>query len=519
MSTKRFLALAVAAIAMLGVFAIAQPRDAEADLITFDLNTNVVISGGFVIATITGHDDDVTNTASSNVYIYGEAPFVSPANQGSEPGQDFADGITPLTCVVGVDPCDPDPPDPANPEPQVCDFANGEGPGGGGVACVGYGDGALDTDTTQETFTATLQINITCDQGSDLVDITAGDQDSATTEQVETVLCLTEPNFIVTKDAGDDTTTEFEFIYTGSGCWMDDGVNPPVLLGTGDPFTLVGGQTAELFCGVDDDQQNDLHTVAETDPAPDAAFVSVTCVDPTTVTDQTARSATLSLVDNNEVPQQDADCTWVNEVSQDTDEDDPALPNIEVSKVCVGDVGDATFSIVVRATTQPIECDGEVTFADLDPGEVEVTEEIEGGEGIETLIACSDGQQVTGTSVTLTIPEPVEGEDAVDIFCVVVNSAEGLDDLICSCTCCGGLELDIDLNNTNTNTIGIDNSNTNNNANDNDNLNENFNENENKNDNKNENTQNQENTQDQSNENSQTNNITSSPEVNIDFDE
>jgi hypothetical protein len=194
---------------------------------------------------------------------------------------------------------------------------------------------------------------------------------------------------------------------------------------------------------------------------------------------------------------------------------DGALANVSATKVCVGEGFDATFEVTVADVTEEVACGDTVTALDLDPGTYDVSETISGGdaEAFATVIVCSDGSVTEGTSASVTIP----AEGAVDVSCVVINAfGTALGDLICGC---GGLDLEIDIDNNNTNTIGIDNANTNNNGNDNDNANLNDNDNENKNDNQNENTQDQTNTQDQDNANDQSNNITSSPQVNIDFDE
>jgi hypothetical protein len=172
-------------------------------------------------------------------------------------------------------------------------------------------------------------------------------------------------------------------------------------------------------------------------------------------------------------------------------------------------------------------------------GTFTISELIEGpdADGVAGTIVCTDGVSQPATGATTTL------EEGFDEACVIINvfdpdgdtggedpddpdgglggdaDGDGIPDVLEALICGCPVDIEIDIDNTNTNTIGIDNDNTNNNANDNDNFNENLNDNENKNDNKNENTQNQENTQDQDNTNDQTNNITSSPEVNIDFDE
>jgi len=211
-----------------------------------------------------------------------------------------------------------------------------------------------------------------------------------------------------------------------------------------------------------------------------------------------------------------------------TAEDGEELADLRIGKICAGEGFDATFTLEVTGPEPgdppaAIACDGEVLLEDLPAGEYTISETIEGpdADGFVTAIFCTD-TEVVGTELTFTLGSENE-------ICVIINlfDPEGdgdgdgdgdggvLDDLLCPC---GGVEIDIDIDNTNSNTIGLNNSNTNNNANNNTNTNDNVNENTNENNNENTNTQDQTNDQDQDNSNTQTNNITSSPEVNIDFD-
>jgi hypothetical protein len=166
---------------------------------------------------------------------------------------------------------------------------------------------------------------------------------------------------------------------------------------------------------------------------------------------------------------------------------------------------DGTFSVALDdGEPVAIACGDSVTFEDVEAGPHTLTETIEGddAEDFETVIICNDGVQQVGTTAEFDV---VAGEDQT---CLVINGAD-ITDLLCDCPCgCGNIEIDLD--NTNTNVIGIENENENKNENNNTNNNEN--------NNTNTNTQDQHNTQDQTNSNTQTNNITSSPEVNIDFD-
>jgi hypothetical protein len=148
-----------------------------------------------------------------------------------------------------------------------------------------------------------------------------------------------------------------------------------------------------------------------------------------------------------------------------------------------------------------VACGGSTGIDGLAPGDYTLTEELSAADAgaFSTAIACGD-DITSGTSAEVSI------EAGEDVTCVVIN-ALGVSQLV----------LDLLINNTNTNEIDIDNDNTNNNANDNSNSNSNQNANENENNNENENTQDQTNEQTQDNSNEQTNNITSSPEVNVDF--
>jgi hypothetical protein len=194
-------------------------------------------------------------------------------------------------------------------------------------------------------------------------------------------------------------------------------------------------------------------------------------------------------------------CTFTNAVTDDS----PDVPNIWVTKICVGDGFDAEFAITIGSQTEAVLCNLTTVLVDVAPGDYPVSEQITGvdADGFSTVIVCGDGEVVAGRSTTVTV-------DTADVSCVIINSFDpGLEDLICSCTCCMG-DIEIDIGNENTNVIGIENENENKNANTNDNNNENTN--------TNTNTQDQDNAQDQDNSNNQTNNITSSPEVNIDFE-
>jgi hypothetical protein len=294
----------------------------------------------------------------------------------------------------------------------------------------------------------------------------------------------------------------FEFIIDtedGSGCMVE--VTPPggpVAVPDGGSFLLSVGELAEVLCDspatITEAPSSGFALDVETSTCSGGAVLNPDGSISYDFIPSTAPVTALCVVQNVAV-----------------DDDDPAAPNISVTKVCVGEGFEATFEITVADVTEEAGCGDTVTAVDVEPGSHEVNEAISGDDagGFVTVIVCSDGTVTEGASAILTVPE----EGAADVACVIINSFDSLADLLCPCQ---GLDLEIDIGNTNTNTTAIDNDNMNSNANDNDNFNENLNANENKNDNKNENTQNQENAQDQNNENSQTNNITSSPEVNID---
>jgi hypothetical protein len=311
-----------------------------------------------------------------------------------------------------------------------------------------------------------------------------------------------------------DEAQDFTFLVAGADCYVHVGgpldPDPAVLVPDGMTFTIpvLGGDLgiALIYC-------EDEATITE---VPGEGFVlvePVTCTGSQTVV-IVPGGVTYDFLPENGLSETVV-CTFTNEA--EVTDDDPTLPNIEVTKICIEAPADvADFDITIDTQTEAVPCNGTTSLDDVEPGTYEVSEG--DNDAIATVIFCGDAAVVVGTSTEVTIPD----EGAVDVACVIINSfdpdEDALDDLICSCTCCGGLELDIDINNGNTNTIGIDNDNLNNNANNNDNANTNDNDNENKNDNVNTNTQDQDNTQDQNNTNDQTNNITSSPEVNIDFD-
>jgi hypothetical protein len=279
-----------------------------------------------------------------------------------------------------------------------------------------------------------------------------------------------------------------------------DGVPaPPAPIADGGTFSLMNGQTAEFFCGPGN------HVVSEVD----AVVATQDCL--------AEGGATLAPTDNGIVdvtfPDETigtVDCTITNSGVDET-------ATVTVQKVCVdAEELEGTFSVALD-DGEPVElaCGDSTTFEDVAAGPHTLTETIDGddAEDFETVIICGDGVIQEGTTADL---EVVAGEDQL---CLVINGAD-LTDLICDeCPCGCGDDIEIDIDNNNNNTIGIDNSNTNNNANNNTNDNDNTNENKNENNNENTNTQDQTNDQNQDNSNTQTNNITSSPEVNIDFDD
>jgi CSLREA domain-containing protein len=184
-------------------------------------------------------------------------------------------------------------------------------------------------------------------------------------------------------------------------------------------------------------------------------------------------------------------------------------PGLAVTKFCVGEGFEASFQITAAHVTAPAECGDTVTASGLPPGDYIVGESISGPDaaGFATLIACDAELPVMSTTATASIPEGA----VEDVTCVIINFFEpdGVDEDAAALICFCSLDLEIDIDNTNTNVIGIENDNDNDNANDNSNANTN--------DNANTNSQDQDNAQDQDNQNGQANNITSSPEVNIDF--
>jgi hypothetical protein len=255
------------------------------------------------------------------------------------------------------------------------------------------------------------------------------------------------------------------------------------------------------------------YTIEELIDGPDAGAIE-TSIDCGAAGSEDGTSITVAVPAATTAPAVNITCVITNTFTGD--DDDPTLPNIEVTKICIdapADVGD--FDITIGDQTEAVPCNGTTSLDDVDPNTYAVSEG--DNDAVATAIFCGDAAVVVGTSTEVTIPD----EGATDVFCVIINSfdPDALDDLICPCPCGCGLDLEIDVDNTNTNTIGIDNDNLNNNANDNANTNANDNDNQNENNNENTNEQTQDNTQDQNNTNDQTNNITSSPEVNIDFDE
>jgi hypothetical protein len=190
----------------------------------------------------------------------------------------------------------------------------------------------------------------------------------------------------------------------------------------------------------------------------------------------------------------------------DCPDDGEGESSLTVAKACPFGAGLSAFTIEVEdaegdVTSEQIACGQTIALA-LPAGDATLSELIEGPDAaaFATAIACGD-HLLSGLSVEITL---VEGDE---LDCVVLN-VFGLSPLV----------LDLLIDNSNTNEIDIDNSNANNNDNDNANQNANNNDNSNENDNENTNTQDQTNDQGQDNSNTQENNITSSPEVNIDFD-
>jgi hypothetical protein len=182
--------------------------------------------------------------------------------------------------------------------------------------------------------------------------------------------------------------------------------------------------------------------------------------------------------------------------------------SLTVAKSCPFGAGLSGFTVSVadadgdEVASDAISCGESVSF-DLPAGDYTLSELLNAADALAfaTTIACGD-DFVLGASAAVSL------EAGEEVTCVVIN-ALGVSPLI----------LNLLINNTNTNEIDIDNTNTNNNANANDNSNNNENTNDNENTNGNTNEQDQTNDQTQDNANDQTNNITSSPQVNIDFGE
>jgi hypothetical protein len=490
---------AVAVLLVMGLIAFSPDvRPAEAVLQPNDedgltLNTNVILGpSGVVRATLMVQDDTTDALEPNSPQLM--APDSNVDATGQVPGGALPAGIAHVSCVIAdgtndepADSCIENPGNPANAGPVGCDF-----PVQATFACIQYGDRNGDADTVSGTMTLVADITITCDENN-AVPITGRQPD--TENQIEStdtdwVYCLLDPTIEVTKVfEGEPADAEFDFTYNGPGCFLSiDGVPaPPAPIADGEPFSLMNGETAELFCGPG------VHTVTETngivdtfncDPIGDASY-----------TNPTPESAEITLPDDT-----------VGEVVCIVTNTGLATGDVVVEKVCVdAEELDGTFSVALDdGEPVAIACGDSVTFEDVEAGPHTLTETIEGddAEDFETVIICNDGVQQVGTTAEFDV---VAGEDQT---CLVINGAD-ITDLLCDCPCgCGNIEIDLD--NTNTNVIGIENENENKNENNNTNNNEN--------NNTNTNTQDQHNTQDQTNSNTQTNNITSSPEVNIDFD-
>src|SRR5690606_36341530 len=109
-------------------------------------------------------------------------------------------------------------------------------------------------------------------------------------------------------------------------------------------------------------------------------------------------------------------CIFINVTSEDS----PALANISVSKVCLGEDFDATFEVSIgELVTSEIECNGApVVATDVEPDDYEISETITGddAESFITAIVCiPGGALVVGDSTTVTIP----ADGAVDVSCVL----------------------------------------------------------------------------------------------------
>jgi hypothetical protein len=486
-------ALAVIAV---GALQLSQRDSAMAavDPASVTVTPSVVISPGEATVTVT-----FTNAAPVTV-----DSFVAVAGSGVT----IANPV--VECQVGAEPCTPG--DETCDAALLAEFADE-------IFCAQFA--ANQTTNGNEPYTVTLTFDLTC-EGDDPARIAVGDWNgTAVTNSVgRFVVCVVpgaQPGvFVVTKDFDGDPAQDFGYTLTtdATSCQASIAGGPLETFAPGGNFSLAGGESAVFACflvGATPGTDWTL-TVTEADPGSEVAtLTAIDCGETDATADLPMRSAslTVTLVDAQIISGSGA-CTFVNDAPG---VDDPGAPNVSATKVCVGEGFDATFEVTVAGVTEEAACGDTVTAFDLDPGTYDVSETISGGdaEAFVTVIVCSDGSVTEGTSASVTLP----AEGATDIACVIINSFDSLAGLLCPC---GALDLEIDIDNTNNNGIGIDNANTNNNANDNDNDNLNANDNENKNDNQNENTQDQTNTQDQDNANDQTNNITSSPEVNIDFD-
>jgi hypothetical protein len=458
-----------------------------------------------VTATAVFEDDTTTVLPDNSPQIW--APDTNVDATGQVPGFGVPAGIDHVSCVIvdgtndePADSCIEAPGDPLNAGPVGCDF-----PIQAGQACVQYGDANADADTVSGNMTVVVDIAIECTENT-AVPITASQpSDAGPSQDVDWVFCLVDPNFTLEKVfEGDPPDQAFQFTYNGPGCLLsiDPPGGAPTAIADGEPFSLMNGQTANFFCGPG------THTVSEVDV--DIATLSCDGTGPAGFSfDADAEAGTIEVTFPEEDASGDLPCVMTNTGIETS--------TVTVEKVCVdAEELEGTFSVALD-DGEPVElaCGDSTTFEDVAAGPHTLTETIDGddAEDFETVIICGDGVIQEGTTADL---EVVAGEDQL---CLVINGAD-LTDLICDeCPCGCGDDIEIDIDNNNNNTIGIDNSNTNNNANNNTNDNDNKNENKNENNNENKNEQNQTNDQNQDNSNTQTNNITSSPEVNIDFDD
>jgi hypothetical protein len=347
MLPPRYTVLAVIGLVIAGVLALAQGRDAVADVADFAVDGPAVsINQDTATFTVTlttdGGDNDVF------IFVAGE-PVSGPLGVLFDPAEDEACTVDSAECSGSIADCGAGLVDAVEAELETSlPLCRQYGP-------EQSGDGGSDVFTVELTFTVQCSANESVE-----IDIGAGNWDPTANEGAGAIVGSMEDNqfeafcvredgtLLITKEVVGDTEETFTFTLTAepsdSSCLLSFDEDSFVELGNGGTFELADGQTALLFfC------DTGTYTVTEEDPGADVAtLTTINCGATDGVPDLEARSVTLEVTSEEGLFFGFADCTFVNTevvcpvdggeangANGDTDGIDIDIDNENTNAICI----------------------------------------------------------------------------------------------------------------------------------------------------------------------------------------